>query len=80
MLALSEFYSLPFSQNSQDHYPNTPILSVYVSEIFPTWMRAQGVAFSLLGLFGGTLIYTQAATTAFATIGWKYYLGKLTPL
>ncbi|RFU33599.1 hypothetical protein B7463_g2768, partial [Scytalidium lignicola] len=47
---------------------------VYVSEIFPTWMRAQGVGFSLLGLFGGTLIYTQAATTAFASIGWKYYL------
>jgi hypothetical protein len=37
-------------------------------------MRAQGVGFSLLGLFGGTLIYTQAATTAFASIGWKYYL------
>jgi hypothetical protein len=49
--------------------------SVYLSEIFPTWMRAQGVAFSVSGLFTTTLIYTGAASTAFEEVGWKYYLG-----
>ncbi|KAH8595049.1 general substrate transporter [Bisporella sp. PMI_857] len=47
---------------------------VYCSEIFPTHMRAQGVAASIFGLFAMTLIYTQPAAEAFATIGWKYYL------
>ena len=51
------------------------ILSVYCAEIFPTWMRAQGVGFSVMGLFASTLVYTQAAPVAFADIGWKYYLG-----
>jgi hypothetical protein len=49
--------------------------SVYMSELFPTWMRAQGVAFSVAGLFSGTLIYTGAASDAFAAVGWRYYLG-----
>lgn len=49
--------------------------SVYLAEIFPTWMRAQGVAFSVSGLFTTTLIYTGAASTAFEEVGWKYYLG-----
>lgn len=39
-------------------------------------MRAQGVAFSVMGLFSGTLIYTGSASDAFDRIGWKYYLGK----
>ncbi|KAH8652577.1 general substrate transporter [Ilyonectria robusta] len=47
---------------------------VYLSEIFPTWMRAQGVSFSVAGLFTTTLIYTGSASTAFASIGWRYYL------
>ncbi|KAL2785970.1 general substrate transporter [Aspergillus keveii] len=47
---------------------------VYCSEIFPTNQRAQGVAVSIVGLFMMTLIYTEAASTAFAHVGWKYYL------
>ena len=47
---------------------------VYCSEIFPTGIRAQGVGFSVSGLFLTALIYTQAAPTAFKNIGWKYYL------
>ncbi|KAH7118336.1 general substrate transporter [Dactylonectria macrodidyma] len=47
---------------------------VYLAEIFPTWMRAQGVAFSVSGLFTTTLIYTGTASIAFAEVGWKYYL------
>ncbi|KAF9698416.1 hypothetical protein EKO04_003944 [Ascochyta lentis] len=47
---------------------------VYCAEIFPTPIRAQGVGFSVMGLFMMTLIYTQAAPTAFAAVGWRYYL------
>ncbi|RKK27588.1 hypothetical protein BFJ66_g16131 [Fusarium oxysporum f. sp. cepae] len=47
---------------------------VYCSEIFPTSVRAQGNGFSVAGLFSATLIYTQVAPTAFAEIGWRYYL------
>jgi MFS family permease len=47
---------------------------VYCSEIFPTSMRAQGMAASIFGLFAMTLLYTEAAATAFANVGWKYYL------
>ncbi|KAK2469233.1 hypothetical protein H9L39_19214 [Fusarium oxysporum f. sp. albedinis] len=47
---------------------------VYLSEIFPTWMRAQGVSFSVAGLFTTTLLYTGSASVAFSEIGWKYYL------
>lgn len=35
------------------------------------------MAFSVSGLFTTTLIYTGAASTAFAEVGWKYYLGML---
>ncbi|KAL9563120.1 hypothetical protein ACKAV7_012862 [Fusarium commune] len=47
---------------------------VYCTEIFPTAIRAQGVSYSIIGLFAMTLIYTQPAPTAFAEVGWKYYL------
>ncbi|RSL53879.1 hypothetical protein CEP53_007612 [Fusarium sp. AF-6] len=47
---------------------------VYCAEIFPTSIRAQGVGFSVSGLFIMTLIYTQTAPTAFENVGWKYYL------
>ena len=47
---------------------------VYCSEIFPTALRAQGVSASIFGLFAMTLIYTEAAATAFANVGWRYYL------
>ncbi|KAJ5465930.1 general substrate transporter [Penicillium desertorum] len=47
---------------------------VYCAEIFPTSIRAQGVGFSVSGLFVMTLIYTQAAPVAFSNIGWRYYL------
>ncbi|CAG9955462.1 unnamed protein product [Clonostachys rosea f. rosea IK726] len=47
---------------------------VYCAEIFPTSIRAQGVGFSVAGLFAMTLIYTQAAPTAFEQVGWKFYL------
>ncbi|KIW15772.1 hypothetical protein PV08_05822 [Exophiala spinifera] len=47
---------------------------IYASEIFPTPLRAKGLAISCSGLFFATIIFTTAAPTAFANIGWKYYL------
>ncbi|KIW95531.1 uncharacterized protein Z519_04116 [Cladophialophora bantiana CBS 173.52] len=47
---------------------------VYCAEIFPTHIRAKGMAFSIIVLYLCTIPYLQAAPYAFATIGWKYYL------
>lgn len=47
---------------------------VYCSEIFPTSFRSRGMGVSVAGLFLGSLTYTVPAPTAFAHIGWKYYL------
>ncbi|OAP65620.1 hypothetical protein AYL99_01592 [Fonsecaea erecta] len=47
---------------------------IYSSEIFPTHLRAKGLSVSLAGLFLASLTYTQAASSAFAAIGWRYYL------
>ncbi|RAH79953.1 MFS general substrate transporter [Aspergillus japonicus CBS 114.51] len=47
---------------------------VYCSERFPLHERAKGMALSIFGLFMMTLIYTEAASTAFTRVGWKYYL------
>ena len=47
---------------------------IYASEIFPTPVRAKGLAISISGLFVATIIFLLAAPTAFDKIGWKYYL------
>lgn len=47
---------------------------MYCSEIFPTHIRSRGVAFSISILFLSTIAYLTPAPTAFANIGWKYYL------
>jgi hypothetical protein len=43
-------------------------------EIFPTHIRCQGVAWSLVGTFLSTLVYVEAAPTALAKIKWGYYI------
>ncbi|KAH8817019.1 MFS transporter [Xylogone sp. PMI_703] len=47
---------------------------IYASEIFPTPARAKGLSVSISGLFIATIVFLQSAPTAFANIGWKYYL------
>ncbi|RFU28574.1 hypothetical protein B7463_g7789, partial [Scytalidium lignicola] len=51
-----------------------PVVYVYMSELFPTHLRAQGVSMGLASFLGSALVYNEVAGTAFATIGWKYYL------
>ncbi|KAH7386664.1 general substrate transporter [Phaeosphaeria sp. MPI-PUGE-AT-0046c] len=46
---------------------------VYSAEIFPTHIRAFGMGLSIFAQSCSTILYTQAAPTAFAKIGWRYY-------
>lgn len=46
---------------------------VYVSEIWPTHLRSYGGTFGLGSFFATAIAFTSPATTAFASIGWKYY-------
>ncbi|OQV02891.1 hypothetical protein CLAIMM_08008 isoform 4 [Cladophialophora immunda] len=47
---------------------------IYVSEIFPTRLRAVGTSLSISGLFLASLVFTQAASSAFQAIHWRYYI------
>lgn len=47
---------------------------VYTSEIFPAEVRAQGVAFSMQGLFLSSILWTAVASPALANIKWGFYI------
>jgi len=47
---------------------------VFYSEIFPNHLRAKGVAMSIAVIALTDLIYLQVTATAFAHIGWKFFL------
>ncbi|KAK5451746.1 hypothetical protein LTS15_008006 [Exophiala xenobiotica] len=47
---------------------------VYTSEIFPNHIRAKGMSASIVAYWSSLLIYLEVAPTAFANIGWKFYL------
>lgn len=47
---------------------------IYSCEIFPTPVRAKGLAISIAGLFSATIIFLEAAPTAFAAIQGYYYI------
>ncbi|KAH7910574.1 general substrate transporter [Hygrophoropsis aurantiaca] len=47
---------------------------VYCSEIFPTHIRSQGMAFSMIGTFLSTVVFLEAGPTALAHIRWNYYI------
>lgn len=47
---------------------------VYCAEIFPTHVRAMGMGASIFSQAATTVLYTELAATAFAEVGWKYYL------
>lgn len=46
----------------------------YASEIFPTHLRAKGMTIGVIGFCLVDILWLEIAPTAFATIGWKYYL------
>lgn len=47
---------------------------VFYSELFPNHVRAKGIALSIFVISLTDLVYLQATATAFANIGWKFYL------
>ncbi|KAG1719299.1 general substrate transporter [Suillus lakei] len=47
---------------------------VYCSEIFPTHIRSQGMAFSMIGTFLSTVVFLEAGPTALSNIRWYYYV------
>lgn len=46
----------------------------YTAEIFPTHLRAQGMTIGMFTYALTNIVWLQAAPTAFASIGWRYYL------
>src|ERR1700733_826618 len=51
---------------------------VFYSEIFPNHLRAKGVALAIATIALTDLVYLQATATAFANIGWKFFLVRST--
>ena len=47
---------------------------VFYSELFPNHIRAKGIALSIAIIALTDLVYLQVTATAFANIGWKFYL------
>lgn len=47
---------------------------IYLSEIFPTPVRARGVGILMTSILMSTIVFLQVAPIAFAQTGWKYYL------
>lgn len=52
---------------------------VYLGEIFPTHLRAKGVGIGIAALCAINIMWLQVAPTAFANIGWKFYLCFIIP-
>jgi MFS family permease len=47
---------------------------VWYSEVFPNHIRAKGICLSIATIALTDLVYLQATATAFANIGWHFYL------
>ncbi|KAK4941750.1 hypothetical protein LTR10_018354 [Elasticomyces elasticus] len=52
---------------------------VYLGELFPTHLRAKGISFGISGVNLINIVWLQVAPTAFANIGWKFYLVLIIP-
>ena len=51
----------------------------YLTEIFPSHLRAKGVSLGVATFSLTNIVWLQAAPTAFANIGWKFYLCLVIP-
>lgn len=51
----------------------------YVSEIFPSNIRAKGLCLGVSTVALVNLMWLQAAPTAFSNIGWRFYLAFIVP-
>ncbi|KAF1807807.1 MFS transporter, partial [Eremomyces bilateralis CBS 781.70] len=46
----------------------------YLGELFPTHLRAKGIALGVAMISLTNIVWLQAAPTAFKNVGWKFYL------
>jgi len=51
----------------------------FLGEIFPTHLRAKGVCLGVSMISLMNIVWLQAAPTAFANVGWKFYLAFIIP-
>ncbi|KAI9752419.1 MAG: hypothetical protein M4579_005643 [Chaenotheca gracillima] len=47
---------------------------VMLSEIFPNFLRAKGMALAVAAMSISDIVYLQVTPTAFANIGWRYFM------
>jgi len=47
---------------------------IYMSEIWPSEIRSEGIALSVSGQWLASIAFLQASPTGFANCGWKFYL------
>ncbi|KAK6369935.1 hypothetical protein LTR64_005173 [Lithohypha guttulata] len=52
---------------------------LYVAEIFPTHIRSQGTAFSMMGIYLADIILLVAGPIALDKIGWKFFYVLIIP-
>jgi hypothetical protein len=52
---------------------------LYLSEIFPTHIRAQGMALGMVGLYCATIVLLIAGPTALNNITWKFFIVLIIP-
>jgi hypothetical protein len=50
-----------------------------MGEIWPTHLRAKGMALGMAGLCATNIVWLQVAPLAFESIGWKFYLCFVIP-
>ncbi|OAG35679.1 hypothetical protein AYO21_10150 [Fonsecaea monophora] len=51
-----------------------PSIFIYVSELWPTPLRAKGLAIAWFTYFLGAITYTSSSALAFEKIGWRMYM------
>ena len=69
----------PFCDPTHDSNDQPGTQFSYLGEIFPTHLRAKGVCLGVAMISLMNIIWLQSAPTAFAAIGWKFYLAFIIP-
>ena len=52
---------------------------IYISEVWPMHLRAKGMSLGVAMISLMNIVWLQSAPTAFANIGWKFYLAFIIP-
>lgn len=70
--------NLPFKSTINNIFPGVDVCGVvFYAELFPNHIRAKGICLCVATIAITDLVYLQATATAFANIGWKFYLVSL---